>query len=297
MKLLSSSIALLLVFLAVGCTSENQNKAPELTGPYLGQEPPGLTPIPFASGLVTTNAFEDGGVFSHDMNEFYFVRERPQDRELETIVFTQEKGLWTKTVRAGEDAEPFYRYFAPDGKTMHFGKQYKERTSDGWSDTKSLGPDFEDINIMSLSASSQGTYVIDERRDGDDGLLRYSRLVDGVREAPEPFGSAINSGTRNSHPFIAPDESYIMWDGIKDSGFGNVDLYISFRQPDGSWGRAINMGAAINTDAYEAGPKVTPDGKYLFFVRVVGTTDDNPYSDIDIFWVDAQIIENLRPKQ
>ena len=88
-----------------------------------------------------------------------------------------------------------------------------------------------------------------------------------------------------------------MWDGIKDSGFGNVDLYISFRQQDGSWGSAINMGDKINTDAYEAGPKVTPDGKYLFFVRVVTATVDDPYSDIDIFWVDAKIIETLRNKQ
>ncbi|MEP0392280.1 MAG: hypothetical protein ABJ205_09830 [Erythrobacter sp.] len=297
MKLLSSSIALLLASLSVCCTNQDQNEAPELTGPYLGQEPPGLTPIPFAPGLVTTSAFEDGGVFSRDMDEFYFVRQRPQDRELETIIFSQEEGRWAMTVREGEDAEPFYRYFAPDGKTMHFGKLYKERTVDGWSETKSLGPAFEDINIMSLSASSRGTYAIDERREDEDGLLRYSRLIDGVRETPKPFGSEINSGTRNAHPFIAPDESYIIWDGIKDSGFGNVDLYISFRHPDGSWGSAINMGAAINTDAYEAGPKVTPDGKYLFFVRVVGTTDDNPYSDIDIFWVDAQIIENLRPQR
>lgn len=297
MKLLSPSIALLLASLSVGCANQDQNEVPALTGPYLGQEPPGRTPIPFAPGLVTTDAFEDGGVFSGDMDEFYFVRRRPQDRELETIVFAQENGRWTKTVKTGEDAEPFYRYFAPDGQTMHFGKQYKERTNDGWSETKSLGPAFEDINIMSLSTSSQGTYVIDERRENDDGLLRYSRLIDGVRETPKPFGSEINSGTRNSHPFIDPDESYIMWDGIKDSGFGDVDIYISFRQQDGSWGEAINMGAAINTDAYEAGPKVTPDGQYLFFVRVVGTTEDNPYSDIDIFWVDAQVIEDLRPKQ
>ncbi len=297
MKILTSSIALVIASFATGCTDQNETETSTLQGPYLGQSPPGLTPIPFAPGLVTTDAFEDGGVFSRDMNEFYFVREGEQDGQLETIVFTQENGLWTKTVMVGEDAEPYYRYFAPDDRTMHFGQQYKERTDDGWSETKSLGPDFEHINIMSLSASSQGMYVIDERGENDDGLLRYSRLIDGVRDAPKPFGSEINSGTRNAHPFIAPDESYIMWDGTRDSGFGNVDLYISFRQQDGSWGAAINMGPAINTDAYEAGPKVTPDGKYLFFVRVVGTTDDNPYSDIDIFWVDAQIIDTLRPEQ
>ena len=265
-----------------------------LEGPYLGQKPPGLTPEPFAPGIVTTKGLEDGGVFSPDMDEFYFIRMRPDNKKMESVIYKQKNNRWLETVR--KDPRPFYPFFSPDGKTMHLGKRYKERTDTGWSEIKSLGFPFEEINIMSLSVSSKGTYVFDERRPDDDGILRYSRLVDGKREAPRPFSKEINSGTRNSHPFIAPDESYIMWDGIKDIGFGSVDLYISFRQQDGSWGTAINMGDKINTDAYEAGAKVTPDGKYLFFVRVVTTTVDDPYSDIDIFWVDAQIIETLRPK-
>lgn len=101
----------------------------------------------------------------------------------------------------------------------------------------------------------------------------------------------INSGTWLAHPFIAPDESYIMWDGRKDGGFGSSDIYISFRQQDGAWGRAMNLGDEVNTDAWEAEARVTPDGKFLFFNRNVGS--DN-YENVDIFWVDAQIIENLR---
>ncbi|NJB69927.1 hypothetical protein GGR42_000389 [Saonia flava] len=54
------------------------------------------------------------------------------------------------------------------------------------------------------------------------------------------------------------------------------------------------MGNNINTEAREAAASVTPDGKYLFFNRNMGT--DN-YENVDIFWVDAQVIENLRPKQ
>jgi len=266
---------------------------PILVGPYLGQKPPGLTPEPFAPGIVTTKGLEDGGVFTTDMNEFYFIRKRLDNKKMETVIYKQKNNRWVETVQS----QPFYPFFAPDGKTMFLGKRYKVQTDIGWSELKSLGSPFQEIDIMSLSASLIGTYVFDERRPEDDGILRYSRLVDGKREAPRPFSKEINSGTRNSHPFIAPDESYIMWDGIKDSGFGSVDLYISFRQQDGSWGIAINMGNKINTDAYEAGAKVTPDGKYLFFVRVVTSTTDNPYSDIDIYWVDAKIIQTLRPKQ
>jgi hypothetical protein len=39
---------------------------------------------------------------------------------------------------------------------------------------------------------------------------------------------------------------------------------------------------------------VSPDGKYLFFSRNIGS--DN-YENVDIFWVDAQIIENIKEEQ
>ena len=179
---------------------------------------------------------------------------------------------------------------SPDGKTMHLGKRYRVRTDDSWSELKSLGSPFEDIGIMRLTASLKGTYVFDEATRDGNGVIRYSRLIDGKRDEPRPFGKEINSGKWNAHPFIAPDESYIIWDGERDSGFGNSDIFISFRQRDGSWGAAINLGDKINTGAEEAGGYVTPDGKYLFFNRHVSP------ENADIYWVDAQIIETLRPK-
>ena len=51
------------------------------------------------------------------------------------------------------------------------------------------------------------------------------------------------------------------------------------------------MGDTINTDAWEAAGSVTPDGKYLFFNRNMGS---DQYENVDILWVDAQIIETLR---
>ncbi|MBI1393634.1 MAG: hypothetical protein GC152_12910 [Alphaproteobacteria bacterium] len=125
-----------------------------------------------------------------------------------------------------------------------------------------------------------------------DFPIRYSRLVDGEYEDPKPLSEAINTGTYLNHPFIAPDESYLLWDAKREDGYGDSDIYISFRQDDGSWGAAINLGDKINTDAWEASASVTPDGEYLFFNRNMGSDE---YEDVDIFWVDAGIIETLRP--
>jgi hypothetical protein len=182
-------------------------------------------------------------------------------------------------------------FISPDGKTMHLGRRYKKRSGDGWSEIKPLGAPFDDMPIMRLTASEAGTYFLDEPGTDGDGILRYSRLIDGQHETPRPLPKEINTGTWNAHPFVAPDESYLIWDGRRDGGYGDSDLYVSFRQPDGSWGAAINLGETINTAAWEAAASVTPDGKYLFFNRNVGSEN---YENVDIFWVDARVIEELR---
>ncbi|MEE9363544.1 MAG: hypothetical protein V3U92_13180 [Cellulophaga sp.] len=279
------------------CNTKKQNSkdsdSPTIESPYLGQKPPGLTPEPFAPGIVTTKGWEVGVVFTPDMKEIYYIREDEENKKMEFVVFQYIDKQWKESVVSPRVGQPF---ISPDGKTMHLGRRYKERTKmGGWSDIKKLDSSFQEIQIMRLTASAKGTYVFDEigMPDGD-GVIRYSRLIDGKREEPRSFGKEINNGRMNAHPFIAPDESYLIWDGERDSGYGDSDIYISFKQQDGSWGAAINLGDKINTDGWEAGACVTPDGKYLFFNR--NKTPDN-YDNVDIFWVDAQVIETLRAKQ
>lgn len=255
---------------------------------YLGQKAPGLIPEAFAPGLVSTEHWESSGVFTPDLKEFYLRRQGGDYEDMVSTVFQYKDNQWQESVITPRMGQPF---ISPDGQTMHLGKRYKERTGAGWSEIKSLGGKFEDIRIMRLTTSSKGTYYFDEVGNDGDGVIRYSRLVDGKREDPREVSEEINSGTWLAHPFIAPDESYILWDGKKEGGFGNSDIYISFRQQDGAWGQAINLGDEINTEAWEAEARVTPDGKYLFFSRNMGS---DSYENVDIFWVDAQIIETLR---
>ncbi|WP_082433316.1 alpha/beta hydrolase-fold protein [Flagellimonas eckloniae] len=268
-----------------------QLNKPVLGGLYLGQKPPGFTAIPFAPGIVNTEHRELSGFFSPDLKEFYFNRNGGSYEKHALVVFKNIENQWSESYVMPRIGRPV---FSPDGKTMHLGKKYMVRTETGWSEVKSLGSYFDDIRIMRLTSSSKGTFVFDEvgSKDGD-GVIRYSRLINGKREAPKPFGKEINTGKFNAHPFIAPDESYMIWDGERASGYGDSDLYISFQEKDGLWGEAINLGSSINTEAWESTAFVTPDGKYLFFNRNVGSSD---YENIDIFWVDAKVIEDLRPK-
>lgn len=257
---------------------------------YLGQQPPGLVPEPFAPGLVTTAGWEYSGVFSPDMKEFYFLRQVEGSKEQEFVVYEKQRNQWTETVISARKGQPFV---SPDGKTMHLGRRYKERTDNGeWSEVKKLGPPFDTLPIMRLTASSKGTYFFDEFKRDFTGDIRYSRLVDGKHEEPQLLNKKVNAG-KSFHPFIAPDESYLIFDSKREDGFGDSDIYISYRQQDGEWGAAVNLGDTINTAAWEASASVTPDGKYLFFSRNMGSDE---FENVDIFWVDAQIIETLRPE-
>lgn len=281
----SKIIALTLATAAISVPAIADDK---LEGPYLGQTPPGMTPEVFAPGVISTPGWEYGVVFAPDMKELYWVREIHTDTgpEQQFVMYEQKDGTWHERVLGERRGTAT---LSTDGKTMFFGRAFKERTPDGWSDMIRLGPDFEDIRIMRVTASDMGTIFFDEAIE--DSTLRYAQLTGGRYEAPKPLPKEINTGKYNAHPYIAPDESYIIWDGQRNSPVRNADLFISFRQADGTWSEAIKFDERINTPEADFAAHVTPDGKYLFFNRNVGP--DNT----DTMWVDAKIIEEHRPKE
>ncbi len=157
---------------------------------------------------------------------------------------------------------------------------------------KSLGEPFANIGIMRSAIANSGTIYFDTYNRALDIPLRYSRLVNGKYEEPKTLGPQFGVGRYNAHPHIAPDESYIVFDSVRDAGHGSSDLYISFRKADGSWGPAMNLGDKINTKFSEKNPSVSPDGKFIFFDRRTKRRNE----DVTIYWVDAKIIDELRPK-
>jgi len=271
--------------LAISNQSNAQDDFPVLKGPYMGQKPPGIVAEPFAPGIISKEGWELEGVFAPGMKEFYFT----SNRGSATVTgFRMKNNIWQKYTEFRRTGEVT---FSPDGNRMHMAKGYKDRIGDGWSERKSLGPMFDrkDWGIMRLSASARGTYVFDDYKSNDE--IRISAIKDGKRQAPQKMGPNFNTGKWTAHPFIAPDESYLIWDSEREGGFGDTDIYISYRQKDGSWGAAINMGNKVNSDKADFYASVTPDGKYILFNR--GMDEEG---NIDIYWVDAQIIDELRPK-
>lgn len=291
MKSICTSLRLLAALMI--STSQVYAVVPILDGDYLGQTPPGSTPEIFAPGLVNTeDNREVEGMFAPDMQAFYFIRRPIAEEATSNVlkVIAYKNNQWQESDVKKGVSEPS---IAPNGMTIYFAKEYIKRTRSGWSKMKSLGAPFDEIDIMRLSAATNGTYYFDTFTPELDTPLRYSRLIAGKYEQPKSLGQQFAVGSYNAHPYIAPDESYIIWDSRRASGYGTSDLYISFRAADDSWGPAINMGDKINTSSAENYPSVSPDGKYIFFDRRNGK-GINGEKHVAIYWVDAQIIETLR---
>ena len=154
---------------------------------FLGQKPPGMTPQLFAPGIVSTDNLEISGVYDPNRNEFYFVRQ-VEGEPPKTYVMQYKDEKWQEPI-VGDRMDGF---ISNDGNILYSGNTCRERTAFGWSDEKSLGPEYDSIPIMRLTVSEKGTYVFDER--DSVGTIRYSRIINGEREKPKAFGNEINYG-------------------------------------------------------------------------------------------------------
>ena len=158
MKRINCLVFLMTVFISGASYASEQ--LPILKGPYVGQKPPGSIPKVFAPLGRSTEHRDHSGFFTPDMKEFYFTRRSHKDGKWSLVVFKSENSRWTESVVGPRVGRPIV---TPDGKIMHLGKRYMERTGTDWSEVKSLGPLFENFRIMRLMSSSNGTYYFDKK--------------------------------------------------------------------------------------------------------------------------------------
>jgi hypothetical protein len=144
-----------------------------------------------------------------------------------------------------------------------------KRGDAGWSEPTKLEPPISsDADEFEVAISRNGTLYFSSTREGGQGDIDIyrARLVDGGYPTIENLGPPINTSSGDDLPYIAPDESYLIFASDRPDGLGNRDLYISF-QADGAWTEAKNLGPPINSEYWDIYPSVSPDGKYLFFTK------------------------------
>jgi outer membrane protein OmpA-like peptidoglycan-associated protein/tetratricopeptide (TPR) repeat protein len=142
-------------------------------------------------------------------------------------------------------------------------------TPNGWSEPENLGRINTDAweSAPSLSPDKRDLYFASSRPGGYGGVDIYvsRRLPNGRWSEPENLGPEINTIGDEGCPFIHADNQTLYFTSNGHLGYGGDDLYMSKKQPDGKWGKAINLGYPINTIENEGSLVVAADGKTAYY--------------------------------
>lgn len=282
-----------------------QSDFPKLTGPYLGQELPGKILVKFffdymppGYKLHSAPAFMPGG------GEVYFSAMDFSVRFSEKIFFMKiVDGIWTSPQIAPFSGNTFdgspsisrdgrYLFFSsarnPDGKGMNESGErniwYVERKGEEWGNPRPL--DFRTPGWENGSDLSERGHLFFDSKD-----IYKLKFPAEEKDKAEKLGDAINSGFTELHPCVAPDERFLVFYSSRPGHYGSEggDLYISFRNNDGTWKEAINLGEQFNKGHLSTSfPRLSADGRYFFFLKLVSI----PWQ-AEVFWVSVESLDDL----
>jgi Tol biopolymer transport system component len=298
MKQTMKNIFWLTAFLGIG--SIGLCARPFAEGPYLGQIPPGSTAQVFALGLICQTGYgqwESNGTFSADGTIFCY-------KQREKVYITENTGRgWTvpKPVKS-MPVNNWSPYLSPDGNSVYFSLAYLDpssrfnrfnlfrchRTAGTWGQAQDLGPPLSSSGAeWGFSIAADNSFYFSSTRMGGRGGddIWHAPFV-GQTWSQAIHLSALNTSYNDAGPGIAPDESFMVFNSIKPGGLGGADLYLTLRQPNGTWTTPRNLGPRVNSRYHDFCAHITSDKKYLFFTRRTG---GNPSRDAaDIYWVELK---------
>lgn len=272
------------------------------------------TPQPFEPQIIS-----DGGVFgftlSADSKTALWVKSKGKRDTLVIVESKKIKGKWSKAVRASfssdgqwKDIDPI---FCPNGTTVLFQSNRAvpgmpdrkgfdiwavEKSKNGWGEPYHLGNSInKDTSESYASMSEDGSiyFMKDNENQACNSDLYVSRLENGQYQEPLNLGSPINTQAyRESNPFVSAKGDYLIYFSSDPGGFGDVDLFISFKTDDG-WSAPQNLGRPINSEKAEFCPFVH-QGK-LYFSRQYKQAD-RMIEDIFVVDFDAEAFRPVEKK-
>lgn len=164
---------------------------------------------------------------------------------------------------------------------------YSDFRDSTWQPAKRLPAPVNTINQEApQSISTDGNQLIlfgnFKGSMGKGDLFFTERIKDTVKQWSEvkPYPEPINSIFFDCDAKLSADGRFLIFVSDRPGGIGethpyntpfhgslqgNTDIYISKKNPDGTWGKPINLGSKINTPFAERKPFLHPDGRTLYF--------------------------------
>ena len=273
------------------------------------------TCVPAFDFLIQFNNCRDFALSSNN-DEVYFTLQNANE-EVSRIAYSKKrKGQWTKPQLVSftsnhRDIEPFLAhndlrlYFASNrplqdslSKSKDYDIWYVERKSvkESWSKPINLGfPINSTKDEFYPSVALNGNlYFTSENENslGKDDIF-VCRYENNTYTQPENLGAAINSTGYEFNAFIAPDESFILFTAYKrEEGSGSGDLYISYKDKQGNWQTATNLGTKINSSAMDYCAFYDTRSSTLYFTSKRSLVTNKPFKSIDEFEQEINQYEN-----
>lgn len=255
-----------------------------------------------------------------DDQTMFFTRNRPESEgsnrfhEDFYISHRGNDGQWQKAINAGSQLNTTGNEGVPnlshDGKLLFFaachrsdGKgscdiYYSRLKKEGWTRPINLG-----APINTGAWESQPSFASDGRTLY---FIRGTITASGVREQdiyysvisdegrwsdPQKLPSHLNTGDEEEFIFIHPDNQTLYFSSDGHPGMGGLDIYLSRRQSDGSWGKAENLGYPINTFRDERGLLVSPKGDKAY----ISSDREGGQGGLDLY--SFELPKGVRPVQ
>ncbi len=282
--------------------STNKDVLPD----YFGLAAPGAEPERFSpwifrelGGKAPTNP-----EFSPDFKHFFFsLVDTSQDGSYrQTIMHSKRMGNgWGKPQEAGflknDDYNMGEPFFSRDGKFLYFQsnrppgkpiwnvKVFCSRVlEEGFSKPEYVPVADQDHGVFFPFPAKDGSlYFCSDLPDriGRTDLYRAELDDRGHYSIVSNLGSLLNTEHIEWDPYLDPDEEMMLFVSGRPGGFGEVDIYLSRLTDEGHWGEPKNLGEPINSSLYDTAAKLSPEGRFLFFQRIIDEKEV-------LYWVDFE---------
>jgi hypothetical protein len=249
----------------------------------------------FGAGAISTGLQETSAALAADGDTLYFMRSDFAEAD-DTIMVSRRgaDGRWSTPDVAAfsgqwHDSEPA---LSPDGRRLYFVSNrpphagaapvtaqmngrtfpgthlwYVERQPDGrWGAPVHVDGALNDgAMIYNPSVTADGDiYFSAHRADSGSAYQIYVARRDGdAHSAPQRVDLGDIARNRMD-PAVDPHGRFLVYAGNEGDALGRADLYISFRQADGSWGKPLHLPGAVNSRALENAPSLGPHFGELF---------------------------------